>query len=232
MNNTLVVSKPLTPSTWEMISSIAPAMHQSRLFGVTSAEQAMAIMLKGYELGLSLTASFEFIQQIQGRPALSPRGALALILQCPELENLKIEDKTGACSVTMKRKGGFEYTSTFTLKDAETAGLVKEDSGWKKYPANMLRWRAIGFCADVVFPDVIGGMKRADELGADITPDGDVINGSFEVKDTEQRNVVTLESLVAQYSADKVMEAAGGSIPTSQEEVELVARILRGEENE
>lgn len=229
MNNTLVVSKPLTPSTWEMISSIAPAMHQSRLFGVTSAEQAMAIMLKGYELGLSLTASFEFIQQIQGRPALSPRGALALILQCPELENLKIEDKANACTVTMKRRGGFEYTSTFTLDDAQKAGLVKDDSGWKKYPANMLRWRAIGFCADVVFPDVIGGMKRADELGADITPDGDVINGSFEVRDTEPQDVITLEQLVAQYSADKVMEAAGGSIPTSQEEVELVAKILGDE---
>lgn len=232
MNNTLVVSKPLTPSTWEMISSIAPAMHQSRLFGVTSAEQAMAIMLKGYELGLSLTASFEFIQQIQGRPALSPRGALALIHQCPELEDMKIEEKPGACTVWMKRKNGLGYTCTFTLKDAETAGLVKEDSGWKKYPANMLRWRAIGFCADVVFPDVIGGMKRADELGADITPDGDVINGNFEVRDTEPRNVITLEQLVAQYSADKVMEAAGGSIPTSQEEVELVAKILRGEESE
>jgi hypothetical protein len=47
-------------------------MHQARLFGVNNAEQAMAIMLKGYELGLGLTASFEFVQVVQGRPALSP----------------------------------------------------------------------------------------------------------------------------------------------------------------
>jgi hypothetical protein len=232
MTTALIVSKPLTPSTWEMISSIAPAMHQSRLFGVASAEQAMAIMLKGYELGLSLTASFEFVQVVQGRPALSPRGALALILQSPELEDMKIEDKPGACTVWMKRKNGFEYTCTYTLEDAKKAGLVKDDSGWKKYEANMLRWRAIGFCADVVFPDVIGGMKRADELGADITPEGDVINGSFTVKDTEQRSAVTLEQLVAQYSPERVMEVAGGRIPATQEELEEVARKLGEDINE
>jgi hypothetical protein len=232
MTTALTVSKPLTPDTWKLINAIAPAMHQSRLFGVTSAEQAMVIMLKGYELGLSLTASFEFVQVVQGRPALSPRGALALILQCPELENLKIEDKPGACTVYMKRKGGFEYTSTFTIEDAEKAGLLKKDSGWDKYPANMLRWRAIGFCADVVFPDVIGGMKRADELGADITPEGDVINGQYKQLDTEQQNAVTLEQLVAQYSPERVMEVAGGHIPATQEELETVAEKLRGETNE
>ena len=66
MSNELMIRKQreLTPSTWEMITAMAPAMHASRFFGVSSPEQASAIMIKGYELGLGLAASFEFITVI------------------------------------------------------------------------------------------------------------------------------------------------------------------------
>jgi hypothetical protein len=225
MTNALTV---LTPQTWQMIESIAPAMHACRLFGVSSKEQAAAIMLKGYELGLGLTASFEFIHVVQGKPTLSPRGALALILQHPELAELNVDDKKDACQVTMKRKNGFSYTVEFTLEDAKKAGVVKSGSGWESYPKNMLRWRAIGFCADVVFPDVIGGMKRSDEMGAAITPEGDVIEGQWQAY-TEQPKSNLLESLVAQYGVDAILAANDGKIPSSDEEVQAVAIKLESE---
>lgn len=227
MTNALTI-KPLTPSTWQMIESIAPTMHTCRLFGVSTPQQAAAIMLKGYELGLSLTAAFEFIQVVQGKPTLSPRGALALILQHPELETIKIEDKKDACSVLMRRKNGFEYSLEFTMADAEKAGVVKPDSGWSKYPANMLRWRAIGFCADVVFPDVIGGMKRADEMGADITADGDVIEGNWQIY-TEQPKANLLEILIVQYGVEKILEINNNEVPQTDEEVQAVALKLEGQ---
>ncbi len=132
-------------------------------------------MLKGHELGLSLAASFEFIQVINGVPSLAPRAALALLHQS-RLVDIAITDEPGRCIVTMKRRDtGFEYTSVFTMEDAARADLLKVDSGWHKYPANMLRWRAIGYCADVVAPDVLAGMKRADELGARIDREGNVV---------------------------------------------------------
>ncbi len=175
----LTIRAALTPSVWEMVQSVAPVIHQSRLFGVNSPQQAAAIMLKGFELGMGLTASFELIQVVQGKPTLSPRGALALIHQSPELAGLKITEKTGSCTVWMKRQNGVEYELTWTMEDAQRTGQVKPDSAWATYPGNMLRWRCIGFVADVVFPDVIGGMKRADELGAQIDREGNVIEGTW-----------------------------------------------------
>lgn len=172
-----------TLDTWKLIQSIAPTSLQSRLFGVATQEQAAMIMLKGHELGLGLAASFEFIDVIQGKPGVNPKGALALIHQSRQLAGLKIDDinddkgKPFACKVWMKRKNGFEYTVTFTMDDAKKAGLIKPEGGWDKYPANMLRWRAVGYCADVVFPDVIGGMLRPEELGATINADGHIIEG-------------------------------------------------------
>ena len=242
MSNELMIRKQreLTPSTWEMITAMAPAMHASRFFGVSSPEQASAIMIKGYELGLGLAASFEFITVIQGRPALVPKGALALIQSSPRCAGVKIEDvkdnngNPERCRVWMKRDNGFEYTVEFSMADAKRAGLVKSGGGWETYPANMLRWRAIGFCADVVFPDLIGGLKRADELGADLMSNGDVIEGSWaEVKPANIPTIaedltpaVTLDALIAQVGPEKVLEANGGTIPATADDVARVAEIL------
>jgi hypothetical protein len=248
---TIATQQQLTPTVWEMIERVAPAMHAARLFGVSSKEQAMAIMLKGFEMGLSLTASFEFIQVVEGKPALSPRGALAMIHGSPLFAGIKIEDlsdnaisgKPSGCRVWMKRTNGLEYTVTWTMEDAVKAGVVKSGSGWEKYPANMLRWRAIGFCADVVFPDVIGGMKRADEYGADLTPDGNVIEGSWHatsepklapsngapvVAETPAARVQapTLDSLVQRYGAEAIMVANEGRIPGTDAELAAVAEKL------
>lgn len=235
----LTVRETLTPQTWEMISAIGPAMHKAHLFGVSNPEQAMAIMLKGYELGLSLTASFEFVQVIQGHVGLSPRGALALIQQsplCTKVEIVDQQDKSGnpmACTVTMGR-GDFEYSVTVTMDDARRAGVVRPRSTWETWPANMLRWRAIGFCADVVFPDVIGGMKRADELGAEIDEAGDVIDASewavtvpeAPEPEPEAPKFSNLDALMAVWTPDQIMAANEGKIPATSEECQAVAAKL------
>lgn len=237
MSNELTLSKrrELTPSIWNMVQAMAPAMHASRFFGVANPEQAMAIMIKGYELGLGLASSFEFIKTIQGKPTLTPMGALALIQNSPHCAGLKIEDikdehgNPQACRVWMKRTNGFEYTVEFSMEDAIRAGLVKPDSGWDKYPANMLRWRAIGFCADVVFPDVIGGLKRADEFGADISPNGEVIDGSWEVKIQTKQPEAALEELVECHGAQAVLDANNGVIPATAEDITRIAYILESD---
>lgn len=246
---TVLTARPqLTPNVWQMIERVAPAMHMARLFKTSSPEQAMAIMLKGYELGLGLTASFEFIQVVEGKPALSPRGALAMIHSSPACAGVKIEDLSNdkgeptGCRVWMKRTNGLEYTVTWTMADARQAGVVKPGSGWDHYPANMLRWRAIGFCADVVFPDVIGGMKRADEYGADLTPDGDVIEGSWSdlppapvqpvqqeadtLSQSTQGTAPTLAELTERYDPAAIMAANDGKIPGTTEELAAVAAKL------
>ena len=80
-----VRKQELNGDIWQTITAVAPVMKDSRLFGVTTAEQAMAIMAKGYEMGLTLTASFEFITVIQGnRHLLFEAGSTQLI--CRRLE--------------------------------------------------------------------------------------------------------------------------------------------------
>lgn len=226
--------RELTPQVWTMIRDMAPVMHQSRLFGVSSMEAAAAIMLKGYELGLSVTASFEFIHVIQGKPGLSPRGALALLHSHPDIEKVEIKRLTKedgsylGHSCTIRRRSGFEYTAQFTLEDAKRAGLVKPDSGWTKYPEQMCMWRAVGFAADVATPDIIAGMttimKMPEELGMAITDSGEVID----VQAVPAKPQITLDWLLEQFDAEAIMTANGGKIPATQEEVEMVFAVLKG----
>ena len=222
-------------------------MHQSRLFGVTSADAAKAIMLKGFELGFGLGASFEFIQIIEGKPTLSPRGALAKVLDSGLLEGMKIEDGNESCTVWMKRKGGPEYTLTWTMEDARRADLVTQEGtlksdgtkrgkgNWEKYPANMLKWRTVGYVIDVLFSDVCGGMKRADEFGADLDARGDVIDtvAYYSIEPVEKPapngKAVTLNDLLAMASPEHILELNDGSMPASDGEVATVAAALEKE---
>lgn len=228
-----IVKQQASISVFDQIMHIAPAMHRSRFFGVTSPDQAAAIMLKGHELGLGFAQSFEFVHVIQGKPTLSPRGALALALASglvDEMEIIEERDAKGkpfSCTVKGKR-GALSYSTSFTMDDARTAGLVKKDGAWETYPANMLKWRAIGFWLDVLFPDTQGGMKRADEFGAWVDDKGDIIDA---VTVDEPESSVTVDDLMLEYGADEVMEAivtfnGGAEMPTTAEDVEAVKAIL------
>ena len=218
----------VTPAVLDMFDRMAPVLARSRLMGVMRTEEAYAIMLKGYEIGLSITASFEFVQVIQGKPSLTPRGAMALLLSSKavkvEINRLADKDKFIGYECIMTRDTGFTHTARFTMADAERAQLVKPDSGWQKYPENMAMWRAVGFAADVVAPDITAGMttlmKMPEAFGVSLTAEGNVINATTE---PEYR---PLDALLTQYPADAILAANDGRIPSTQEEVDAVREKL------
>jgi len=123
----------------------------------------------------------KFLHIIDGKPSLAPAGAWALVLSSGLLEDYEINDQVDeggrptACTVTVKRRGlSKPYSVTYTLDDARAAGLtegslkangeIRKAGNWEKYTANMLRWRALGYVCDVMFADVLGDLKRADEM--------------------------------------------------------------------
>ncbi len=247
-----VGQRELTPNIWQMINEMAPVMHQSRLFGVASKEAAAAIMLKGYELGLSITASFEFVQVVEGKPSLSPRGALALLHNSPEIKRLEVKrlEANGgfigyACY--MERANGFSYMARYTLEDAKRAGLIKPRSGWEAYPENMCMWRAIGFAADVVAPDITAGMtalmKMPEQYGVAVSQEGEIIDMTprnvplvteqptpTQSPAAWQGKALSLDDLLVTWTAEQILVANEGRIPGTDAELAAVAAKLAGEQ--
>jgi hypothetical protein len=164
------------PELWEL----AGILVRSRMLpnSVATPEAAVAIILKGRELGIGAMAAFAGITVIQGKPVVSPQLMLSLINRDGVLEDLKIEDDGHACRVTMKRHGRSPHTAVFSMDNAREMGLAGKDN-WKKMAAVMRQWRAVAACARIVCPDVIDGMYTPEEMGAEVNEDGEIIDGEI-----------------------------------------------------
>lgn len=148
---------------------------------INSAEKALTIMLTGKELGLGLMESLRSINVVQGRPCMAAQLILGLCHRTGQVEDCKIVEEAGKCSVMLKRKGQSPYTSVFTMEDAKKLGLANKDN-WIKQPQNMLKWRAISAACRVVFPDAISGIYTPEEISDNLPEVQEVKEAHIEAK--------------------------------------------------
>lgn len=173
---------------WQVMTSQAEILVKSGFLpkSIDTKEKALAIMMKGQELGVPAWTALTGIYIIQGQPTVSPQLMLALINSTGQLEDIKIDGDNASCTVVMKRKGRTEHSETFTTEDARKMQLDGKDN-WKKQVAVMLKWRAVSACARVVFPDVIMGLYTTEEINPDyaVDEDGVIIEGTFSKPETK-----------------------------------------------
>ena len=158
--------------------------------------KAIAIAWKGRELGIPPMQALAGINVIQGKPTLSAELMLALIFQkvSGAIVNFTtpIEKQDTECTVEMQRPGGKFNVFRFSIEDASRAGLVRSGSGWTKYPAAMLRARAISAGARAVFPDCIMGCYTAEELGGEVIDVGPTLTVAPVPETTRETEVLPL----------------------------------------
>jgi hypothetical protein len=144
---------------------------------IKTPEQAIAIAMKGHEIGMPMMWSFSHINIIQGKPTIGPEGMLALIYKnCPGAEVVYLKSDRAECSIKARRPSGEWNTFSFTFDDAKALGLTGKDN-WIKQPATMLTWRCVAKMARALFPDAIAGISYTpEELGAEVNEDGEVID--------------------------------------------------------
>ena len=128
----------------------------------------MMIMLAAREMGIPPMAALNGgLNIIQGKVEISARMMSALIRKAGH--SLKILENTDAlCTVQGTRvDNGDTHTVTYTVQDAQKAGLVKSGGGWVKNPADMCFARAMSRLARQLFSDVIGiGYVEGEISGA------------------------------------------------------------------
>lgn len=128
--------------------------------------KVLTVLLAGRELGIPPMQAIRGIHVVKGRPSLSAELMLALAYQNIAGFKFKVDaSNEQLCRVTGQRPGGDPITQTFSLSDAQRAGLTNGDN-WRKYPAAMLRARAISALLRVVAPDAIRGIYTPEEIGA------------------------------------------------------------------
>jgi hypothetical protein len=149
------------------------------------AAQAVVKVLAGAELGFGPIASMTGVYIVKGRVTLSANLMAAAIKRHPKYDYRVRDISDTKAEVTFMERTPDGWTeagaSEFTMDDAKRAGLAGGEN-WKKYPRNMLLWRAMSNGAKFFCPDAFAGapVYTPDELGADVDPEsGEIIEGSF-----------------------------------------------------
>lgn len=131
--------------------------------------QVAAAILHGRELGLPPLTALAMTNPIKGKPTISAEAMRALALQAGH-EIIVTESSSSRVVIKGRRRGSDEWTTvSWTLEDARQAGLLRksrsgEPTNWDRFPRQMLLARASTELCRIVFPDVIHGMRSAEEL--------------------------------------------------------------------
>lgn len=158
----------IVPQNVDEIFRLASGIAKSGLAppSMATAEKLMVAIMTGLELGLPPMFAINKIAVINGRPSLWGDALPALLWS----RGFKVHERfdgegmktVATCTVT--RPDGEKIERSFSVADAQAAGLWGKQGPWKQYPNRMLQMRARGFAARDGAADVLGGLYLHEEI--------------------------------------------------------------------
>lgn len=173
----------LTPTDFPQLVKFAEMASRSGLVPAAynnKPEMIMIAVQMGSELGLSPMQALQSIAVINGRPGVFGDGLIGLCRSsslCEDIaERFEGEGDQRKAVCVAKRRGQSPCIGEFSVADAKRANLWGKTGPWTNYPDRMLRNRARGFALRDAFPDVLRGLRMAEEL-YDTPPERDDFRG-------------------------------------------------------
>lgn len=132
----------------------------------------------GELLGLHPMAAITGIHVIEGKPSISAGLISALVRRAGHRIRVQGDSEKARCQITRSDDPGFTYTAVWDMTRAKQAGLLGK-TNWQRYPAAMLKARAVSECARDACQEVLLGIRYTpDEMGAD-DDGGEIIHDGF-----------------------------------------------------
>jgi len=156
----------LEPRNIEEAWKIAQYSFRSKLFSAFgSAEAVLMVIMAGRELGMSAMASLRGFHLVEGRPTLSADLIRALIIRSGKAKYFRPVERTDTRATWETQRGDDPPVSlTFTIEEARQAGVVRPNSGWVKYPTDMLTARASAKLARLIYADIVFNLFDPSEF--------------------------------------------------------------------
>ena len=158
--------RQLEPRSMQEAQTLAEYMFRSRLFTAYGTPHGvLAAVLMGRELGIQAMASLRAFHIIEGKPYPSAELLRALVIKSGKAKFFRRTARS-AESVTYETQRGDDpvVSFTYTMAEAVAAGRVKDGSGYKRDPSDMLIARCSSKLAREVYPDVVLGMTSFEEV--------------------------------------------------------------------
>lgn len=126
----------------------------------------------GDALGISPIQAITAVHVIEGKPSASADLIGSLVRKAGHRLRVTGDDKQATAIVIRADDPDFPFEATWDIAKAQKAGLTGKDV-WKKYPAAMLKARAITEACRAGASDALYGVVYTpEELGAEVDGDG------------------------------------------------------------
>lgn len=161
------------------VIQLAQVFYKSGLFRDTASEaQAIVKIMAGQEMGIPPMRAMQSINIIKGKVTLGADLMAAKIRSHPHYDYRVKKLTNDVCEIEITQDGQAIGANTFTMADAEQAGIARGDN-WRNYPRNMLFARCISNAARWYCPDVFdGAVYVPEELGAEVNGEtGEILEG-------------------------------------------------------
>lgn len=171
MSGDLVPVGPPTVSELDVLMRQATALAPSGIIPrdyQNNPPNILAAALMGRAFGWDALTAMRMVTVIQGTASLKPEAMLALIRQRGHHVTIAPHADGQGVTVAGKRAdNGDSAEASFTLVDAERAGLMRSDA-WRRYPVDMCQWRAVARLSRALFGDVVlGAGYISEEIGGE-----------------------------------------------------------------
>lgn len=154
------------------LERMALAFAGSKMFGVTTPDQALALCLVAQAEGRHPASAAMDYSIIQNRPAKKADAMLRDFISAGgKVEWHALDNETA--EATFSHPSGGTVRIDWTMDRAREAGLGGKDM-WKKYPRQMLRSRTVSEGVRTVCPGATSGMYVPEEV-QDFTPTNDTV---------------------------------------------------------
>jgi len=216
--NDIVKAIPDDESHFNLIVRQADILAQSQIVPSAYRRRSpdiIAAALAGRTFGWDAMTSLRNYHVIEGSASMKPEAMLGLVRQAGHSVQFNMEPGSVTAHGT-RCDTKDQHTATFTMEDAEAAGLAGKRN-WKQYQEAMLTWRAVSKLCRYLFPDVVLGAGYVpEELGAEVDPKGDIV--SDEPWEMPPTLALTDDGLVTPASAKNlVLFTCGGDVEAAKE---------------
>lgn len=191
------------------IEKMAKHLVASKLFGVKTDSEAVALMLLSQAEGMHPARAVQLYHIIQGRPSMKSEAMLARFQAAGGAVKWEVSTE-GEARASFSHPAGGALTVSWTLERAKKIGLAGKDN-WKNYAPAMLRARVISEGVRAVFPGCILGIYATEELD-DIEPPKAVVEITGKGVDALTQKVAALTAPVVVESDDPAQTGEAGFI--------------------
>lgn len=168
----------MNPKRWQVMTAMANTFISSGAVpaSIQNAAQMIMVFQAGYEAGMQPVEALNAFYIVNGKITMYGDAVTSQIIKAGHTVEWGDCDSEKAEVTITRGDNGKSMTGKFTIDMAQKKGLFTTAKGgenvfWKKYPENMLKYKALGLIVDFIVPDALRGVSVKEVIEADLGDD-------------------------------------------------------------